>query len=304
MMGFPLTGSPALALGLCRYKFMAASLLAGAGVPIPPNTAVLETASAVDDHKWQFPIIVQPSQEHAGIGLERDSVVHSKKALRLKVRQILQTYNQPALAQHFLPGREFNVGLIGGSRLRVLPLAEVNYTQLPPEIPPIMSYAAKWEEDSPEYQKTSVLCPAQVEPELAAQIGQLAIRAFRAVGGWGYGRVDMRLDELGSPRVLEVNCNPSIDEGVALARSAERAGITYPQLLQFVIKAALEGPPFDAHIPMMPQTPIVATNGSNHPVVALPGQAAGVGEIHGQGGGEGGHIQELHSELAAGKTQP
>src|SRR5438105_5774029 len=138
MMGFPMTGSPALALGLTRYKFMTASLLAGAGIPIPPNTAILETARAVDQHKWQFPIIVQASQEHAGVGLDRFSVVSSKKALRLKVREILQTYNQPALAQRFLPGREFNVGIIGGNRLRVLPLAEVDYADLPLEIPPIM----------------------------------------------------------------------------------------------------------------------------------------------------------------------
>ncbi len=118
MMGFPMTGSPALALGLGRYKYMSASLLFGAGIPIPPNTAMLETVSSVDHHKWQFPIIVQPSQEHAGIGLDRDSVVYSKKALRLKVRQILHIYKQPALAQRFLPGREFNVGIIGGNRPR------------------------------------------------------------------------------------------------------------------------------------------------------------------------------------------
>src|SRR5438034_753372 len=208
MMSFPITGCPALALGLTRYKFMSASVLAGAGIPIPPNSALLETVRAVDQHKWQFPIIVQPSQEHAGVGLDRESVVHSKKALRLKVREILTGYNQPALAQRFLTGREFNVGIIGGSRLRVLPLAEVNYATLPAEIPPIMSYAAKWIETSTEYQNTKVICPAEVEAELAERIRQVALRAFRAIGGRGYGRVDMRLDDLNNPYVLEVNCNP------------------------------------------------------------------------------------------------
>ena len=125
---------------------MSASLLTRAGVSIPPNTAILETVRSVDQHHWQFPIIVQPSQEHAGIGLDRASIVHSKNALRLRVREILRTYNQPALAQRFLPGREFNVGIIGGNRLRVLPLAEVDYSALPTDIPPIMSYAAKWVE--------------------------------------------------------------------------------------------------------------------------------------------------------------
>lgn len=259
MMGFPLTGSPALALGLSRYKFMSASLLAGAGIPIPPNTAMLETVSAVNEHKWQFPLIVQPSQEHAGIGLGRDSVVHSKKALRNKVREITRTYNQPALVQRFLPGREFNVGIIGGNRLRVLPLAEVAY-ELPPEIPPIMSYAAKWVETSVEYQSTSVVCPAPVEPQLEKEIGRVALRAFRAIGARGYGRIDMRLDEEGAPRVLEVNCNPCLDEGMGLARSAAAAGLNYPQLLQQVVRAALEPQPYDLDIPMLPAlTPRVST---------------------------------------------
>lgn len=251
MMGFPLTGSPALALGLSRYKYMTASLLAGAGIPIPPNTVLLETVRAVDLHRWDFPVIVQASQEHAGIGLDRHSVVYSKKQLREKVRDILRNFNQPALAQRFLPGREFNVGLLGGNKLRVLPLAEVNYSELPPDIPPIMSYAAKWIENTVEYQKTSVICPADVEPELAQQIGTTAIRAFRAIGGWGYGRVDIRLDEHGVPRVLDVNCNPCLDEGIGLARSAERAGIAWPQLLHLIVKAALERHPYDISVPML-----------------------------------------------------
>jgi D-alanine-D-alanine ligase len=251
MMGFPMTGSPALALGLSRYKYMSASLLQGGGVPMAPNTELLERIGDVDRCKWNFPVIVQPSREHAGIGLSRDSVVSTKTKLREKVREILNHYHQPALAQHFLPGREFNVGILGGRKLTVLPLAEVDYTKLPSDIPPIMSYAAKWMEDSVEYQRTSVSCPAHVEPFLAREISSIALRAFRAVGGWGYGRVDIRLDEVGQPRVLEVNCNPSLDESVALARSAEKAGIDYPRLLQQIVKIAMEGPSFDVGVPMM-----------------------------------------------------
>jgi D-alanine-D-alanine ligase len=63
--------------------------------------------------------------------------------------------------------------------------------------------------------------------------------------------VDIRLDTAGQPRVLEVNCNPSLEEDVALARSAQAAGIQYPQLLQMVIKAALEHTPFDVEVPML-----------------------------------------------------
>lgn len=250
MLGLPHTGSPALGLGLSRYKYMAASLLQGAGIPIPPDTTLVERLGEVRENSWRFPLIVHPSQEHAGIGLDRDSVVHTKKALTAKVREILKDYSQPALVQRFLPGREFNVGLIGGKKLTVLPPAEVDYSELPASIPPIMSYAAKWIETSVEYRKTRVICPAKVSPELAARIGDTAVRAFRAVGGWGYGRADIRLDEDGKPHVLEVNCNPCLDEGMGLSRSAHKAGIRYPQLLQLVIKAAFEGPPFDMSLPI------------------------------------------------------
>ncbi len=249
MMGFRITGSPALALGLSRYKHTTATLLHGLGIPIPPCTEVLEKIGDVDQHKWKFPLIVQPCHEDAGIGLNRDSVVRTKKALRDQVRYILHEYKQPALVQLFLPGREFNVGIIGGKRVQVMPLAEVLYKDMPPDIPPIMSYAAKWIENSVEYKKTSIVCPAKnVQPQLAQQLNTIALRAFRAIGAWGYGRVDMRLDEEGNPYVLEVNCNASLEEGIGLARSAKKAGIRYPQLLQMVIDAALESRPHKAGV--------------------------------------------------------
>jgi D-alanine-D-alanine ligase len=119
-----------------------------------------------------------------------------------------------------------------------------------------MSYAAKWVENSTEYQMTNVVCPAPVEPELAQHISEVALRAFRAVGGRGYGRVDMRLDEFGQPCVLEVNCNPCLDEGMGLARSAEMAGISYLQLLRLIVRAALEPTPYDLDIPMLAPRPV------------------------------------------------
>jgi D-alanine-D-alanine ligase len=113
-----------------------------------------------------------------------------------------------------------------------------------------MSYAAKWVETSVEYQKTKVICPARVDASLAAAISKTAAKAFRSVGGWGYGRVDIRLDEDGQPVILEVNCNPCLDSGMGLARSAEAAGIDYPHLLQTIVKAAFDGPPYDLHLPI------------------------------------------------------
>ena len=175
----------------------------------------------------------------------------TKKALKEKAREILRTYKQPALVQHFLPGREFNVGLLGGRKIQVLPLAEVDYSQLPRKIPPIMSYAAKWVETSVEYKKTKVICPARVDASLAALISKTARQGLprrRAAGATAASTSGST--RTASPCILEVNCNPCLDSGMGLARSAEAAGIDYPQLLQTIVKAAFEGPPYDLHLPI------------------------------------------------------
>ena len=174
-------------------------------------------------------------------------------------------------------------------------------------IPPILSYAAKWVETSPEYQNTLLVCPARIEPELAERIGAVALRAFRAVSGWGYGRVDTRLDEEGEPRVLEVNCNPCLDEGMGLARSAEKAGIEYPQLLQVIIRAALEGAPYDTDVPMFPTIGLASAasaantknSGPTGESRSLRGNPSRIGEIQGQRRGQRRQIQELDLSLLA-----
>lgn len=250
MLGYPMTGSPPQTLGLARYKYVCASLLQGAGIPVPGNSELIDKLGMVDARSWDFPLIVQPCREDAGIGLDRQSVVSTKKALKEKVRWVMKEFRQPALVQRFMPGREFTVGIVGGKRLRVLPLMEIDFSGLPPDIPPILSYAAKWQENTPEFNGTTEICPAEVDPELARQICRTAIMAFRVVGGWGYGRVDMRLDENDVPRVLEVNCNASLEDDNGLARMAKVAGIDYSQLLQLVIEAALDRPPFDVILPM------------------------------------------------------
>jgi hypothetical protein len=56
--------------------------------------------------------------------------------------------------------------------------------------------------------------------------------------------------------VLEVNCNPCLDEGMGLARAAERAGMSYAQLLNTIVRVALERQPYDLDIPMLPQFPV------------------------------------------------
>jgi D-alanine-D-alanine ligase len=81
--------------------------------------------------------------------------------------------------------------------------------------------------------------PAELEPALRDEVCTLARRAFSALGGEGYGRVDMRLDSEGRPAVIDVNPNNDIDASAGLAKAARSVGVSYPELIASVLKAAL-----------------------------------------------------------------
>jgi D-alanine-D-alanine ligase len=141
------------------------------------------------------------------------------------------------LVQEYVPGREFNVGFVGR---RMLPIAEIKFDGMPDGNWPIVGYAAKWIPGSPEDEGTLPVCPAEVEPDLAKRIAQVARQAWEHVSsGEGYGRVDLRVNEGGQPYVLEVNPCPDLSSNAGLARMGRAFGWSYDDLVMQVVDEAL-----------------------------------------------------------------
>ncbi|MEX2325173.1 MAG: hypothetical protein WD553_00150, partial [Gemmatimonadaceae bacterium] len=140
------------------------------------------------------------------------------------------------LIQRFISGREINVGIVGD---RVLPISEIDFGAMPRGRWKIVSYSSKWETGSAEDLGAAPRCPADLPEELASEIEQIALAAWAAVGGSGYGRVDMRIDESGRPWVLEVNANADISADSGLARMANVAGMSYDELILAIVDVAL-----------------------------------------------------------------
>jgi D-alanine-D-alanine ligase len=111
---------------------------------------------------------------------------------------------------------------------------------LPPELPKLLTFAAKWHEESLYYKGTRATCPAEIGEQEREQISQTALTAFKLLECRGYARVDMRLDAEEVPNVLEVNPNPDISPGYGAARQAKAAGMTYSQLIEKIVMFALE----------------------------------------------------------------
>ncbi len=236
LLRIPYTGSPPLALALAQDKVRAKKILSAARLPVPRSVIMEEPGSTIPAD-LKPPFMVKPRFADASHGISEKSFCESVSAARTQAAYLIETYGHDALVEEFLPGREFNVSVILENKL--LPISELTYN-LPPGLPPIVTFEAKWKETSPYYVGTPVVCPAQnVDSALEKKIGDSARGAYRALGCRDYARIDMRLDEDGNPCIIEVNPNPCIMPDAGLARSARVAGITYNDFIARIARAAL-----------------------------------------------------------------
>ena len=232
LLGIPYTGASSWTTAICLRKHAVNAILAGAGLPVP-RCGVARPGEKLPT--VGFPAICKPAAEDASLGVEQRSVVRTVKALDERVRAMHERWHE-ILVQRYVDGREVNVGIVGDL---VLPVAEIDFGGMPRGMWRIVSYRSKWEEGSDEDLGAAPRCPADLPDELTAELGRIAVAAWRMVGGRGYGRCDFRIDRFGKPWVLEVNANPDFSPSAGLARMARAAGHDYPSLVRLVVDDAL-----------------------------------------------------------------
>jgi D-alanine-D-alanine ligase len=230
----PFTGCTSWTVTIAHRKHIANTLFAAHGIPVPPF-ALARRGTVPSGLK--FPVIVKPSGEDASVGIDSGAVCTTKKALKERLAKSSAIWDDN-LVQEYVPGREINVGFIGAE---MLPMSEIDFSDMPDGSWPIVTYAAKWETGSPEDLGTTPVCPAPLEPELAKKVAAVARAAWRLIGQeTGYGRVDMRISPDGQPYVLEVNPNPDISDNAGLSRMASVRGWDYDTLILKVVDEAID----------------------------------------------------------------
>jgi D-alanine-D-alanine ligase len=234
LAGVRYTGSNGLAIGLTQHKDLTAKILSASSVPSPP--AVLIREGAPLEVSLPFPLIVKPHREHGSVGITPDSVVSDRDALEARVRWLHATFQQPALVERFINGREVVVSIVGTPPV-ALALCEVDFRHLPAGMPAIFSYDSKWS-DAPEYHLP--VRPADDIPEaIRRRCAHVAVEAFTQLGLCDYGRIDLRLDEDGTPYVIDVNANCALDYQSIMATAATASGIAHPKLIESICTSAL-----------------------------------------------------------------
>ncbi len=240
LMGIPYTGSTPLALGLALNKFRAKQVLRSAGIPTPAGHLVYPGQTAAVPRAMRFPVIVKPCREDASLGINNQSVCYGEEQYQKQVRYIHDVYGQEALVEEFLGGREFNVSVVGDRAPEVLAVSEIDFSGMPESEPRIVSYRAKWDEESFMYNCTVPICPAKITKHLEKRIREIAIRSYRCIGCRDYARIDMRMDFRGRVYVLEVNPNPDISPKAGFARAARAAGYSYSEIILRISEEAMK----------------------------------------------------------------
>jgi len=238
----PYTGSSCLTLGLCQDKGKAKDILLSQGILTPRYKIFDRRVNPIKGNI--YPIIVKPLHEDGSLGISRDSVVFDDETLNRQIQYVIEKYQQPALVEEFVDGRELNVGLVEtNGKVGVLPISEIDYSEFPEGIPKICGYEAKWIPESTEYQKSKPICPAHLEWVMKKRVEHIALKVFKLFGCRDYARVDMRIDRDGKIYVLEVNPNPDISPESGMARSIKVQGMSYTEFVRELIERALQRKP-------------------------------------------------------------
>ena len=248
MLGLPYTAGKVLALAVTLDKAMTKRVLAYHGLPTPgfqefrdpgePLSPVLARRLAAGGA-----LFVKPNREGTGMGIYGEALVRSEAAMRARVAYLLEAYQQTALVEEYVEGRDVTCGLVGNlsptggdEGLHLFPISEVDHAVYPAGTEPFYSYTIKVEMA----ELYHGFCPAPIPDEIAAEVRRLTIETFRVCGCLDVARVDFRLDTTNNlqPMILEINALPGLAHNSDLTLCAEAEGWTHHQLIQAVFTAA------------------------------------------------------------------
>ncbi|HEY4690790.1 MAG TPA: hypothetical protein VIK33_15865 [Anaerolineae bacterium] len=256
MLRIPYTGSRVLTLALGLDKPMTKRVLTYHELPTP----LFQVFERVDEPlhpAMAFPLFIKPSREGTGMGVSSESILRSEDELRAQLPRMFERYNQTALVEQFIEGREITMGVVGNLKrpaarrvpederagrvfegLHFFPPLEVDMEQYPEEEGGVYTGRIKVEW-AHEFHYT---CPAPLSSEQLEALRFLTAAVFRVTGCFDVARVDFRLDmhDHDKPYILEINPLPGLNPGYSdLCLEAEADGWTYEELVNRILDEAI-----------------------------------------------------------------
>ena len=240
MLGIPYIGANVLTTAVCLNKGWTKKILAYHGIQTP----LFHIISGLDEAReldFRFPVILKPNEEGSSVGVNEDNVVRNMDQLEKKLSSMLKEYEQPILAEGFIEGREFSVGILGRSEgpPEVLPILEVDFSRMP-QAEGVLGQRAKTIYDALDH----YVCPALIDDELKARIERITLEVCNHLEVRDFARIDFRMDQNGEIFFLEINPLPGMDfdpeeQDISFyPYMAMAAGFSYDDLIRRLIESA------------------------------------------------------------------
>lgn len=240
LLRLPHTGGGPGELYLQEDKALSKKLLAYENLLYPHFATFAKDSDFETGGKLRMPLFVKPQRNDASIGIDGSkALVKNATELMERVLEIHKKFDDAALAEEYIEGREFYVGVIGNGEPVAFPPVEMDFSGMPEGAPHVMDSKAKFDEGSAEYKGTKAVI-ADIPDELRAKIQKVAVDAYRVLRVRDYGRVDLRLTETGDIYVIEVNANCYLEKESEFAMSAAAAGHDFPTLVNRIADLAIE----------------------------------------------------------------
>jgi len=227
MAGVPYTGSSPLGHALALDKVITKTLIQKVGVPTPNFRVMSKPEESVEG--LRFPLVVKPRHESTSYGLH---LVNNLDELGAAVSSVITDYQQDALVEEYIEGREMCVAMLGNDEMEFLPLVESDFGDRKSRL---ITWADKLHKCAAEPEK---ICPAQIDENLAEQLREISLATFRACHCRDYSRVDIRIDAQGNPFVLEINSMASLGGTSSYVLAAETRGYTFASMINRILDVA------------------------------------------------------------------
>jgi D-alanine-D-alanine ligase len=225
---------------LCFDKAIVRLVAQSLGIPVPQEF-FLSSETSLEDLPHLYPALIKPNTADGSVGIMKDAVVRSQEEARKYLDWLRSALpGRDALWQEYLPGPEYGVGVIGNpaTDFCILPTLEVDFSQLPTGLNPILSFESKAYPDSP-YWTDIKFKQAVLDPGTEEKMHDWVRILFRRFGLRDYARFDFRVGSDRTPRLMEVNPNPAWADDGKLALMAGFAGMKYSDMLEHILRAAI-----------------------------------------------------------------
>jgi D-alanine-D-alanine ligase len=233
-MKFSYTGSTPEVLSFSWNKAAVKTLLDENHIATPR----WQILSGPNSPEWDcFPAIVKPAFEHCSYGITSDAVVLNPAELMERIAFVKKTFQQPALVEDFIDGREFHVTIWGNGAVEMLPPAEMDFSAFNNLRDRLCTFDSKFTPGSLHYEKIEIRIPAALDEHEKLRLKQTSVQAYQMMGCRDYARIDLRLRN-GVFYVLDINPNADISPDTSLAYAAEAAGLTYGILCSRLVNFA------------------------------------------------------------------